>query len=45
LSIQNIASATGLSVKEVKNIQEDTKKSSFWAKINFKPIFKRSEWG
>jgi predicted transposase/invertase (TIGR01784 family) len=29
LSIQNIASATGLSAKEVKKIQEETKKSGF----------------
>ena len=29
LSIQNISSATGLSAKEVKKIQEETKKSSF----------------
>jgi len=27
LSIQNISSATGLSAKEVKKIQEETKKS------------------
>lgn len=27
LSLQNISSATGLSVKDVKRIQEDTKKS------------------
>jgi hypothetical protein len=45
LSIQNISSATGLSAKEVKRIQEETKKSSLWAKINFKALFKRFWYG
>jgi hypothetical protein len=34
-----------LSAREVKKIQEETKKYSFWAKINFNPLFKRFEWG